>query len=549
MIDSIKIGRKSARVCEPESMQTLFEGARIYTMDNRAPLVESMVVESGRVVAVGSREEMRDRFPHARRVELEGKAVVPAFNDCHCHILSLGLDLAKADLRGCRSIAEIQNALRAWASQNPEASWILGRAYDQNRLQELRHITRQELDAVSADRPTYLNHVSKHGAAVNSAALKIAGIHRETPNPDDGVIMRDERGEPMGILLESASNLVSRHMPKPDEAQMTEAISLATRDMARRGILAASDATAGWQNLTAEIAAYTRALEQGAPVRMTLMPTFGSAARAGWFQNEAADSEGGGRSAPPILTHPNLRWGCIKLFADGALTTRTAAMREPYIDTGGTGVLMYEAEELIGRILTIHRAGFQCAVHAIGDHAIEVVLQGYRRAQEERPREDARHRIEHAMLMAEDLLDEMVALGVVAVSQPEFFWWLAPAYLQGLGDRALQLKPHKTWLQRGIPVAFSSDQPVVPGDPIVGWRAAVTRQAQDGSALDPSECLDPLTALRLFTVGSAYATFDNEIGSLTPGKQARFVTLSERPEQIADSEMKVLQTFCETDFC
>lgn len=519
----------------------LIEGVPIYTFWEPYPVAEAMVVHAGRVVAVGAREELGARYPDAKRVRLDGGAIVPAFNDCHCHVLALGIDLGKADLRGCTSIPAIQQRLREWAARHPDAPWILGRAYDQNLLQEGRHLTRHDLDAISRERPIFLNHVSKHGAAANSRALEIAGITRETPDPPDGAILRDERGEPTGILLEGAVSLVSRHIPKPMGAELVEAVLRATHDMAQRGILAASDASTGWLDLDAEVNAYTLALEQGAPVRLTLMPLYGAAERAGWLE-QATAGEATGFSPEPPSPHPDLRWGAIKLFADGAFTTRTAAVREPYADTGTTGALMYEPEELMERILTVHRAGWQCAVHAIGDRAIELVLQGYQRALATFPRADHRHRIEHAMLMADDLLDQMQALGIVVVPQPEFLWWLTTAYLKGLGERARALMPYRTWLQRGIAVAFSSDQPVVPGDPIIGWRAAVTRTSLDGTCLLPDEGLEPLTALRLFTLGSAYATRDPELGMLAPGMQARWILLSHPPGEVAVADMKVLTT-------
>jgi predicted amidohydrolase YtcJ len=529
-------------------MHILYEGVPIYTMDDRQPVVEAMVVSEGRVAAIGRREELYARYPAARRIGLTGGAATPAFNDCHCHLLSLGLDLAKADLRNCRSVADIQQVLREWMNANPDALWIIGRAYDQNRLQEARHITRQELDAVSSEKPIYLSHVSKHGAAANTAALKKAGVTSETPDPGDGVIIRNEKGEPTGILLESATSLVSRHIPKPDESKMADAILEAAHHLARRGILAASDASTGWLDLEAETRAYAKALERGAPVRMTLMTLYDAAKRVGWLNPSSGtqNSQLGDLLFDPqsAIHNPQLRLGSIKLFADGALTTRTAAMREPYMDTPTTGVLMYEPEELIERIRTVHLSARQCAVHAIGDRAIELVLEGYRRAQVEMPREDARHRIEHAMLMADDLLQQMVELNIIAVPQPEFLWWLGPAYLTGLGERATNLMPYKTWLKSGVAVAFSSDQPVVPGDPIIGWRAAVDRKNGQGEAMGADECLDPLTALRLFTVGAAYATFDPDIGTLTPGKRADFIILSHRPEQILEKEMKVVGISC-----
>lgn len=521
------------------------EGALIYTFWEKCPIAEAMVVHWGRVVDVGRREDLTACYPDARKWVADGRVVVPAFNDCHCHILSLGIDLGKADLRGCISVVQIQQRLRDWILANPQAEWVLGRAYDQNLLPGKQHCTRHDLDMVCHDRPVYIHHVSKHGALVNTRALQIAGITRDTPDPADGVIVRDEHGEPTGVLLESASSLVSRHMPKPTRAELVQAVHRATQDLARRGILCASDASTGWHDLEAEVSAYAKALEEGAPVRMTLMPLFSSAKRAGWLNHGEQAGEASGSSPHPPSPHPDLRWGAIKLFADGAFTTRTAALRQPYADTPTPGVLMYEPEELTERILAVHRAGWQCAVHAIGDRAIECVLGGYQRALEEIPRPHHRHRIEHAMLMADDLIARMQALGIVVVPQPEFLWWLTTAYLAGLGERALALMPFRSWLKHGVSIGFSSDQPVVPGDPIVGWRMAVTRTSRDGTCLLPEEGLDPLTALRLFTVGSAYATCDDEVGTLAPGMQARFMVLSHAPEAIADADMQVVATSAE----
>lgn len=510
-------------------MVEIIEGAPVCTMANGAQ--EALAIENGLVAAVGALSELRARFANARRVSIEG-SIVPAFNDCHCHILSLGIDLAKADLRGCRSVEEIQARLRDWSARNPAAEWILGLAYDQNLLPGGKHLTRKDLDAVSSERPIYLNHVSKHGAAVNSVALRLAGIGALTEDPSDGKIERDEKGEPTGILMESASSMVSRLMSKPNEDEMVERILAAGKSLADRGILAASDASTGWIDLETELRAYARAGEAGCPVKMTLMPLYGSVLKRGWLGDPSAM-----RTA-----FSGARIGPIKLFADGALTLRTAALREPYADGTNRGILNYEPEDLIERIVRAHRAGWQIAVHAIGDRAVDIVLDGYERALESRPVQDHRHRIEHCMMMHPDSMDRMRRLGVMAVAQPEFLHWLGPAYLEGIGERANYLMPYRSWADAGIEFAFSSDQPVVPGDPIAGWRAAVTRRSASGFEFGASERLSPLTALERFTVGGAYATFDSSIGSLAPGMEARFAVLSRTPEQIGDGGMKVLGT-------
>lgn len=522
-------------------MQVLYEGVPVITLWDRTPRAEALVAEDGWIVAVGDRKDLLASYPGARRVALEGAALIPAFNDCHCHILWLGMDLMKADLRACTSIPEIQGTLRAWAEANPDRPWILGRAYDQNRLAEGRHIDRKDLDAVSPDRPVCLNLISKHGLAVNSAALRLAGITASTADPKGGVIVRDEHGEPTGLLLEGAMERMHRTIPPPDEEEITEAILEAAHFMAVRGILAASDAGTGSVNLRSELRAYANAVERGAPLRFTVLPDLVAALRARWFNlpgREEVEAFLHGEWGIPSL--PDLRIGAIKLYLDGSLTARTAALFEPFIDTRTDGLLLFEPETLNRHVLAIHKAGFQCAVHAIGDRAVSVLLDAYRAAQKAVPRPDPRHRIEHAMIVNPELIAEMHSLGVAVTAQPEFFWCLGHAYRLGLAERADLMMPYRSWVEAGIPLGFSSDQPITSGDPIIGWRDAVTRLGEDGYLFCGEECIDPMTALRCYTTGSAYVGFDDAVGVLAPGKRADFVVLSHPPKKIVEEDMKVL---------
>lgn len=529
-------------------MQLLFEGVPVITLGSKTVRADALLSQDGMIQAVGTYKDLRSRFPHSKRVALTGACVIPAFNDCHCHILWLGLDLLKADLKDCRSYGDIQSALREWAQSNPGKAWIRGHAYDQNKLKEGRHITRLELDGISSKHPVLIEHVSKHGIVANSAALRLAGITAVTEAPPDGEIVRDERGEPTGVLLENAMELVRRHLPEQTEEELTEAVERAANFMAERGILAASDAGTGSIDLRLEWRAFARAVEHGVPVRMTLMPHVGAAEKAGWFalESRAAVLDSISREWG-VAPHPNLRLGPIKLYADGSLTARTAALHDPFEDTSTTGLLLMDTDTISRRIETIHRKGFQCAAHAIGDRAIEQVLYSYRRALERAPRPDARHRIEHCMIPNGVLIEEMHALGVLAVAQPEFFWALGHAYRKGLGRRADTMMPYRTWLKAGIRVAFSSDQPIVSGDPIVGWRAAVTRRGQDGYTFEAREGLDPISALRCYTVDSAYACFDDSIGMLAPGMRADFVVLSHPPEKIAEEDIRILAVSSDLD--
>ena len=362
--------------------------------------------------------------------------------------------------------------------------------------------------------------------------METAGVTGDTPDPADGVIVRDESGQATGLLLENAMLIVEGSMPTPSLEQMRHAIYNAGVFYAKRGILAASDAYTGkiW-GMEKEWKAYAGALELGSKVRTTLMPHVDPAFELGWQQKA---------EVVPPARHPELRLGAMKIMADGALTSRTAAMHDPFEDQDTTGILIYPEEELIDLIVKSHLGGWQVAVHGIGDRAIDLCLDGIEKGQSLSPREDARHRIEHCMVMTGSIMDRLQAGKVYACAQPEFIYSLAHAYVQGLGERAQGLMPYRSWLKRGIPQCFGSDQPVCPGDPIIGWRAAVNRKGKDGTVLGPDECLDPITALKCFTLGSADATFDDAIGSLEPGKQARFVVLNLSPEDILDGSMKVV---------
>lgn len=495
----------------------------IYTMDENQPVAQAMVWRDERILAVGAEEDLSARYPTARRIDGRGLYVVPGFNDCHCHILAYGLDLSAANLspEHAPNVPTLVEQLRRWAGEHPESAWIVGSFYDQNRMAERRHPNRYDLDRVSPEKPVFIEHVSKHGGVANSTALRLAGITRETSDPPGGTIVRDERGEPTGVLLESAVDLVTKHQPPLTHAQRVKAIHLAAQAMAEKGITAAADASTGWGDLQGEVAAYAQAVNEGAPLRITLMILVGTLYRDGQWLGPQDVRTGSDR----------VRVGIAKLFADGALTTRTAALKEPFIDTGATGMLMHSEEELEEYIVGAHRAGWQIATHAIGDRAIEAVLRLYRKAMGTQPRADARHRIEHCMLLDEGLIAQLRAQGAVAVLQPEFIARLGDAYRYGLGEeRAGRLNRVGSLLGAGVPVAFSSDCPVVPGAPLDGIRSAMERRTPLGIVLGESERVRAMTAIRLYTMGSAYAVRDEvNTGSLSPGKLVDFVVLSRDP--------------------
>lgn len=516
-------------------MEYLIEGAPVFVMDDQDTVAEAMVVSDTRVAATGDLKTLRQRYPLARRLAIGGAAVVPAFNDCHAHLLRLGQDMTRADLRYCRSADDIQEAL--WANDlHRTDGWLIGVNYDQNILAGQRHIGRDTLDGIGRGRPVYLFHLSRHEGLANSKALELADIHAATPDPPEGRIDRDATGRITGRLLEMAVSLVEKVLPLPTDRQLDNAIRCSLEHQARRGILAATDATSGkWFGIQREWAAYSRVLAQASKVKVTLMPDVDVCRQMGWLDRDRVQLP----DSPSCL-----RLGPMKIIADGALTNRTAALSRPYTD-GGTGSLVYPAEELEAMILRAHRGGWRCAVHAIGDITIDICLQAFATAQATLPHRRPRHRLEHCMVVNDRINRLMAQLGVIPCSQPEFIFQLGHAYRSCLDGRAERLMPYRAWIEAGLTLAFSSDQPISTGDPILGWRAAVTRQTRDGDIMGAEETLTPLEALRAYTVGSAIASGDPDIGSLTPGKEARFAVLSHLPKAIADHAMHVVTTSAE----
>ncbi len=512
----------------------LLRDGRVLTQNPSAPVADSIFIEGGRIVYVGPESALSIPQAGVRVIDLDGKTLIPGFNDCHMHVLPYGLDLAKADLSpaaGITSIPSLIETLRRWVKENPQSQWMLGNRYDQNTFPGAAHPTKWQLDAAFPDRPVMLMQTSKHAGTANSVALRMAGITRETPNPDAGEIVRDSDGEPTGVLLETAVALVARLVPKPDKAGLIAAIKRANAELVKAGVTSASDLNTGWLDMRSELACYVQAAKEGAPVRTTLFPDtpeFGKPEDVPNRNTFLSDTALLGAESAGL---GGVRLGAAKLFSDGALTVRTAAMREPYVDGSGVGMLLHSPEELSAYISTAHARGWQVAVHAIGDRAVELVLGCYRTAQSRNRRPGARHRVEHAMLLDQELVRQFKKQDVIPVIQPEFITRLGDAYVLGLGlERASRLNPVATLQRAGIPVPFSSDCPIVPGKPLDGIRAAVRRVTRSGLRLGAEEEIPAASALRNYTYWAAYASFDEgEAGTIAPGMRADLTVLSGDP--------------------
>lgn len=503
--------------------------AKVYTLSSSQPRASALAAWCGRIFALGKEEEVDSFIGSTTRVlDAGGRAVLPGFHDAHCHILLFGLSLLEVNLKGAQNLDQVMAAVAERARRLPSGRWIRGGGYNENLLQERRHPTRWELDLAAPSHPVWLSHVSGHMGVANSLALSQAGIGRDTPDPPGGRVVRDARGEPTGLLLETAQELVKRVLPPYTLSEVKEALKAAGRQMAAEGITAAQDAWAGWI-APQEFRAYQEAVAEGSlPQRVWLMVDARTV--EGRFQEVFLGLRTG-------FGGDRLRLGAMKFFADGSLIGRTAALTEPYARPSDTrGLLTYEPETLKEEVKRAHQAGWQIAVHAIGDRAIEVVVKAFEEVLG--PEADRfRPRIEHAGVLRPDLLPRIRRLGAVVVTQPRFVYELGDGFREALGEERLKHTYPLRSLE-GVPLAFSSDRPVVEGAPLLGIQAALERRAASGTPFVPEEALSIEEAIQAYTLGGAYAAFaEAELGSLEVGKWCDLVVLEPDPLRLPRDDL------------
>lgn len=438
-------------------------------------------------------------------VDLGGATVLPAWYEAHCHVLPAGLDMLKLNLRACQSAEDVLQAVRQAA---PGEGWLHATQYDQTKFPGAKHLTRDELDQVCPDRPVLLRHSNGHASVANTKALEEAGIDPDVADPKGGTYVRDANGRLTGVLLERAHEAVSSAAPAPALEEMVEAIMRAGEAMAADGITTATDMMTGRWDLETELRAYAMAAQKGCKVRLRLYMQW-------------ATVLGKRAIAPARLTElmqamdeKSCQVCGVKLFADGAIGSATAAIYGTYPTTGGDGQLIYAPSELERRILEADRAGWRVAVHSIGDRSTDHVLDAFEKTSDPR-----RHRIEHVMLLSDAQIDRLARVGCHASVQPEFLVRFGHAYRAQLPDTYRQLKRVRSLLEAGVVVSFSSDRPIVPGDPKTGVFAAVDRP----EGFDPGENIPLEVAAMLYTLGGWISNEENELGGeIAPGQVADF---------------------------
>ncbi len=504
--------------------QSLFHNATIHTMDPLAPRASSLAVRGGEIVALGTRADAESALCGPYDViDLQGLTVVPGFTDCHVHFLWYALELGRLDLDGVPSIGEIARLVGERAAKERPGTWILGHGWNRSLWPAGEVPSRLQLDAVSPANPVALTSKDGHTRWVNSAALAAAGIDRDTPDPEGGRIEREPTTrQPTGIFRENAQTLLDTVIPTPGLLACESAIAGAVPRMHERGVVGIHDCEGALAFRAFQGLASSGRL--GLRVFMMIPRTSLEAAIEVGLRTGFGD--------------PTLRVGPLKLFADGALGSRSAALLEPYAgDPEHFGMVVTPRDELVDMIARASHAGIAVAVHAIGDRANRDALDAFaqvrtlaaapRRGDDRGP---LRHRIEHAQLVRPDDLRRFETLGIVASVQPVHA--TSDRYMADLhwGKRASLAYAYRSLARAGARLAFGSDAPVEAPDPIAGIFAAVTRKRADEIQLPgwhTEECLSVEQAVHGYTLGAAYASGEETIkGSISVGKLADFVVLS-----------------------
>jgi hypothetical protein len=524
-------GPLSAQAPPRPTADLIVTNTRIYTVDDARPVVAAMAVRGGRVLFTGSvREALALRGSATRVVDLGGRTVIPGMVDAHAHLLGLGRSLRTVNLVGAKSYDEVIARVVERAKGVPAGTWILGRGWDQNQWGDTRFPTHEALSRALPNNPVYLTRVDGHAGLANTAAMRAAGVTAAGVDPSGGKIERTATREPTGVFIDNAQELVERAIPAPSREDTRTAIRAAIAESHRWGLVGLHDA--GESRATIDLMEeMARAGE--IPFRLYVMIGDDSAAVAHYLAR-----------GPQSGLYDNHLWlRAIKLYADGALGSRGAALLEPYNDDANNRGLLLSApahiREVAERAL---RAGFQVNTHAIGDRGNRVVLDAYDAALRALPTADHRFRVEHAQVINHDDIPRFAELGVIpsmqAVHQTSDMYWAGTRLGAG---RLLGAYAWRSLLSTGVVVPNGSDFPVEAVNPLLSFHSAVSRQDAanwPAGGWFPEQRMTRDEALKSMTIWPAYAGFQEAImGSLSPGKLADFVVLDRDIMTVPESDI------------
>jgi len=526
----------------PESL--VFMNGTVLTMDFDNSIGDAVALSRDRIAAVGSNDKIK-KYINSKSIviDLKGKTLIPGFVDAHSHfpgsgLSAVGVDLNSPPIGKITNIKQAIEALRNKASEEKKGKWVYGYGYDDTLLAENRHLNRIDLDEVSEDHPVFVIHISGHLGVGNTLALKKAGITADTPDPEGGVIRKDSKGRPTGILEETAKDEILEMAMDFSVWEFLAMIKRANRDYAGTGVTTAQSGLCPEKFLKGLSLFSKLGL---IPVRLMVWPDdkLGEKIISGEFNAEKHTSN-------------MFQVGAIKLIADGSIQGYTGYLSKPYHvpfegDKEYRGYPVINREELVSLVKKFHKAGMQLAVHGNGDAAIDDIIYAYSEAQKAFPREDTRHMVIHSQMARNDQLDAMKKWGIVpSFYSAHTYYWGDRHWEIFMGpERARRMSPARSASERGIRFTIHLDTPVVPMDPLLLVWSAVNRISTSGRVIGKEERISAIQALRAVTIDAAWQDFqENNRGSIEPGKYADLVVLSgnplDNPEGIRD--IKVLET-------
>jgi predicted amidohydrolase YtcJ len=521
----------------------VFNG-KVYTADGRGTFAEAIAVRGNTIFRVGSNREIkRMRRPGTTVIDAHGGAVVPGFNDSHVHFASGSRSLSEINLLDATTPEEIADTVRVWAAAHADRAWVTGRGWYYTAFPGGLP-TRQLLDEMVPDRPAYLVAYDGHSGWANSAALAAAGITRTTANPKNGIVVKDGRGEPTGVLKEAAMDLMRGVLPHVDRAEKLQAIRAGIREAHRLGVTSVQNASGSPEDLE-----LWDELRRDGDLELRMYHAL--SAKPGFSEADADRFE---ETRRKHADDPLLKAGAVKLMADGVIEAHTAAMLAPYANRSTRGMPNFTPEDLTRIVTLLDRRGWQIWIHAIGDGGIRMALDAFEAAAAANPApaRGRRHRIEHIESIDPADVARFGALGVIASMQP-FHANPDPSMGTVWGDNIGPVRASHAWLWHSIAkgggrLAFGSDWPVVTLDPRFGLQVAVNRTSPrgepEGGSL-PEERLPLTAAIDAYSSGAAYASFDEQRkGTLAKGMLADVVILSTDiftapPDRLLDAAVDV----------
>ncbi|TLS39102.1 amidohydrolase [Pseudalkalibacillus caeni] len=518
-------------------MATLWHGGTIYTMAKENETVNSVLVEQGKIIKTGKKEELEklfaDKIEHV--IDLGNKVMYPGFVDSHLHVIGHGEKLLRLNLSEVSTAERMKELLKEKIADLQPGDWIIGEGWNENNFPDRKIFHLDELDEIAPENPMMLTRVCRHAILANSFALELAGITEETSDPSGGVILRDYNGKATGYLLDTAQDIVKQAIPEVSESYIKHALQTSVDDLLKMGLVGGHTEDLNYYGgFKRTYDAFTDVLNGSKKFRAHLL------VHHEVVDDMVAESLGYGSGTETV------ELGAMKIFADGALGGRTALLSKPYNDSPETsGVAIHSLDELKGLVKKARKNGMPVAIHTIGDLAMEYALD----AIEAYPiTEDKRDRVIHGQILREDLIERLSKLPVVVDIQPRFVPSDFPWVVERLGTWRMDYSyAWKTMIQNNVHCAGGSDAPIEPADPLLGIHAAITRKSpgETHEGYYPEEKLTAYEAIELFTKGSAFAICkEHERGIIKEGFDADFTVLDQdlfkiEPDEILDTNVEM----------